>query len=403
MKESNKPLTDYSQQNSTPRICVLIPVYNNHLTISSVVRGALEHIEDVIVINDGSTDGTSEQLKQFDNITVLTNNFNKGKGAALSHGMQYSYEKGFDYALSIDADGQHRVNDIPAFIKAIHENPGALILGNRKINNQCRRAMKSRILRVNSNFWTWVETGKWISDTQSGYRAYPLEPINKLLLKTQKYDFEIESLVKLLWMGIPVIEIDVSVDYSKGSMSHFRPIVDFAWVFHLNGQLIWQRILLPNALLSEFHLKESQALPFRKKLPSVFKAMIIRESNTPANFAFCIAIGVLFGILPVWGFQMVLAALVSHSLNLSKPLTLMASNISCPIAIPFILYTSLLCGRFVLSSTGSIGVPIEELQKATVGQYAVEYLIGSVVLAVLCSVFFGLIAYLSAKPFLKPE
>lgn len=403
MKESDKPLTDNFQQNSNPRICVLIPVYNNPLTISSVVRGALEHIEDVIVINDGSTDGTSEQLEHFDNITVLTNNINQGKGAALSRGMQYGYERGFDYALCIDADGQHRAEDIPAFIKAIHDNQGALILGNRKIINQCRRAMKSRMLRANSNFWTWIETGERISDTQSGYRAYPLEAICKLFIKTQKYDFEIESLVKLLWMGTPLVEIDIGVDYGKGSKSHFRPIVDFARVFHLNGQLVWQRILLPKALLSEFHLKEYQAQPFGHKLRSIFKGIIIHESNTPANFAFCIAIGVLFGILPLWGFQMVLAGLAAHSLNLSKPLTLVASNISCPLAIPFILYASLLCGRFVLSSIGSVAVSIDEVQKATAGQYAVEYLVGSVVLAVLCSVFFGLIAYLSVKPFLKPK
>jgi glycosyltransferase involved in cell wall biosynthesis len=371
------------------------------VTISAVVSRVLEHVDDVIVVDDGSTDQTPDELAQLDNITVLTQKTNQGKGAALVRGMECAHEKGFDYALCMDADGQHSAGDIPAFIKAINDNPGALILGRRNIVDQCRRAMKSKVLRVNSNFWTWVETGKWVTDTQSGYRAYPLEPISKLALKTTKYDFEIESLVKLLWIKVPLAEIDISVDYGVGSESHFRPIADFSLVFHLNAKLVWQRILLPKTLLSRIHLKEIQALPFRKKASSVLKGIILRENNSPARFALCISIGVFFGILPVWGFQMALAALVAHALKLSKSLTLVASNISMPIALPFILYASLLCGRFVLSSSGPVAVSLDTIQKSTVGQYAVEYLVGSVVLAALCSVVFGLIAYVCVKPFLR--
>ena len=118
------------------KICVLIPTYNNAGTLRDVVSNVLNYSSDVIVVNDGSTDSTGQILESFgDTITVVDYKDNKGKGTALKRGFRKALELGYEYAITIDSDGQHYPEDLPEFIKAIAENEGSIVIGERDLSN----------------------------------------------------------------------------------------------------------------------------------------------------------------------------------------------------------------------------------------------------------------------------
>jgi glycosyltransferase involved in cell wall biosynthesis len=155
------------------KVCVIIPTYNNELTLEAVVKGVQTYCADVIVINDGATDSSSSILQKIADITVVSYSPNKGKGFALRQGFKKASELGFDYAISIDSDGQHFADDLPAFIHTLDANPQSLLIGERNMN-QASVPGKSNFGRNFSNFWFWFETGTKLNDTQSGYRLYPV-------------------------------------------------------------------------------------------------------------------------------------------------------------------------------------------------------------------------------------
>ncbi|MDE6526678.1 MAG: glycosyltransferase family 2 protein, partial [Muribaculaceae bacterium] len=152
------------------KVCVIVPTYNNGGTIGRVLDDILGYADDVIVVNDGSTDGTADILRSFgDRITVVSYERNRGKGHALKTGFAKARTMGYDYAITIDSDGQHYASDIPLFVRAIAEHPGALIVGQRDLSNVDING-KSSLANKFSNFWFYVQTGRRLPDTQTGYR-----------------------------------------------------------------------------------------------------------------------------------------------------------------------------------------------------------------------------------------
>ena len=155
-------------------ICVIIPTYNNVGTVAQVVHETLSYCDDVIVVNDGSTDGTSKLLESIPSITVVSYPKNKGKGFALKTGFRKALELGFSYAITLDSDGQHYPSDIPLFLKANQEHPGTLIVGARDLTGVVR-SKGSNFANKFSNFWFYIQTGRKLDDTQTGYRLYPIK------------------------------------------------------------------------------------------------------------------------------------------------------------------------------------------------------------------------------------
>ena len=175
-------------------ICVVIPTYNNAGTIADVVHRTLERCLDVIVVSDGSTDGTPDILRGIEGITVVAYDKNAGKGTALKRGFRKALELGFAYAITLDADGQHFPEDIPAMLQANQENPGALIVGQRQGLEAMERSAGSKFANAFSNFWFAVQTGHYLRDTQTGYRLYPLRKLHGLSLLTSRYEAELEHM-----------------------------------------------------------------------------------------------------------------------------------------------------------------------------------------------------------------
>jgi glycosyltransferase involved in cell wall biosynthesis len=228
-----------SEQFEKEKVCVVVPTYNNAGTIGSVVRGVLDFTKHVIIVNDGSTDNTPELIKSFPEITIVSYENNRGKGYALRKGFAKAAELGYTYAITIDSDGQHYPDDLPKFLEKLRDNPKAIIIGARNME-QASVPGKSSFGNKFSNFWFWVETGIKRNDTQSGYRLYPVKALQQIPFVTNKFEFEIEVLVRSAWAGIDVIEVPVKVFYPEKvkRVSHFRPFKDFTRISILNTVLV---------------------------------------------------------------------------------------------------------------------------------------------------------------------
>ena len=229
------------QQRQTLRqrgICVVIPTYNNAGTIADVVVQTLQECRDVIVVNDGSTDHTSQLLHRIEGITIVEYAVNRGKGHAMKRGFQRALQMGFAYAITLDADGQHYPCDIAQLLAANRQHPGSLIIGSRRMEG-IERSKGSDFANRFSNFWFYVQTGRRLPDTQSGYRLYPLRKLYGLSLLTARYEAELELLVFASWHGVQLVHVPVSVYYppKEQRVSHFRPAKDFARISVLNTVL----------------------------------------------------------------------------------------------------------------------------------------------------------------------
>ena len=212
----------------TLRFAFVIPVFNHEENVVQVVEGALSFGFPVVVVDDGSTDRTPERLRAVKGIRLLTHTSNRGKGAALLTGFSAAAAHA-DFAVTLDADGQHDPKHADRLMRAVLPHERSMVVG-------CREAMyapsipwTSRFGRKFSNFWVWMAGGPRLSDTQSGFRLYPLPETLWLKANARRFAFEVEILVLAKRKNIPVLQVPVGVDYEPGGrrVSHFRPFVDF--------------------------------------------------------------------------------------------------------------------------------------------------------------------------------
>ncbi len=221
------------------KVCVLVPTYNNEQTLEQLLSDLLGYTDQVIVVNDGSTDSTPQLLQKFQQINLVSYPVNQGKGYALRQGFKRALEAGYECAITIDSDGQHFPEDLYKFLEKLESNPSAIIIGARNME-QSSVPGKSSFGNKFSNFWFWVETGLKMPDTQSGYRLYPVKQMQGIKFLTKKFEFEIEVLVRSSWRGIAITHVPVRVFYAeKGKrVSHFRPFKDFTRISILNTFLV---------------------------------------------------------------------------------------------------------------------------------------------------------------------
>ena len=223
-------------RNSQQHICALIPTYNNAGTILDVVRRTHQQLRDIIVVVDGCTDDTLLLLGTLDfPITIVSYPKNKGKGGALVAGFRKAIEMGFDYALTLDADGQHYPEDIPVLLRALDVHQGALIVGSRQFTDD-NMPGKSKFANKFSNFWFRLQTTIDLPDTQTGMRIYPLHKLHGLNILTSRYEAELELLVFAAWHNVQLVPVPIRVYYppQEQRVSHFRPAYDFTRISILN-------------------------------------------------------------------------------------------------------------------------------------------------------------------------
>lgn len=353
---------------------VVIPTYNNDRTLGGVIAGVRRYCADIFVVNDGSTDRTAEVLASTEGIRTIAYARNRGKGYALRCGLRAAREAGFRYALTIDSDGQHYPDDIARFIERIERRPDTLLIGARNLtadNMPARNTFANRF----SNFWYLVETGRRLEDTQSGFRLYPLRRLGRLRSLCSRYEFEVEVIVRAAWRGVEVENIPVKVYYAPDGerVSHFRPLRDFTRISLLNSVLVLE------ALLFYYPWRFFRALT-RENIRRFIRRNITRSPESNARLAAAMGWGVLCGILPIWGYQMIFAGVSAHFMRLNKLVAIVFSNISIPPMIPFILYGSYWLGGRIT------GLPVEltlaEVTLRRMAECLAQYLAGSVALAV---------------------
>lgn len=353
---------------------VVIPTYNNDRTLGGVIAGVRRYCADIFVVNDGSTDRTAEVLASTEGIRTIAYARNRGKGYALRCGLRAAREAGFRYALTIDSDGQHYPDDIARFIERIERRPDTLLIGARNLtadNMPARNTFANRF----SNFWYLVETGRRLEDTQSGFRLYPLRRLGRLRSLCSRYEFEVEVIVRAAWRGVEVENIPVRVYYAPDGerVSHFRPLRDFTRISLLNSVLVLE------ALLFYYPWRFFRALT-RENIRRFIRRNITRSPESNARLAAAMGWGVLCGILPIWGYQMIFAGVSAHFMRLNKLVAIVFSNISIPPMIPFILYGSYWLGGRIT------GLPVEltlaEVTLRRMAECLAQYLAGSVALAV---------------------
>lgn len=361
-------------------ICVIVPTYNNERTLARVLNEVLDHAHDVIVVNDGATDSTPEIIASFaDRVKVVSYSPNRGKGYALRQGFAAALQLGFTHALTIDSDGQHFPSDIPRFLETHHTHPAAMLMGSRNLNAEGMPS-KNSFANKFSNFWFFVETGIRLPDTQTGFRLYPLKKVQKLWLFTERFEFEVEVIVKLAWCGVPFIPVPIRVKYDPNErVSHFRPGLDFTRISFLNSYLVILALLwhLPKRLLSG------------GRILRMIRDEALNPNESNARKAASIGLGVLFGILPIWGFQLLIGIPTAIFLRMNKVLFITAANISVPPMIPVIIYLSYMMGTPFVQANSLRITEISDLTIANVHDNFVQYFVGGVLLATLSA----LIAY----------
>jgi len=224
-------------------VAILIPSYNSGPLLNETVREALKKWEHVLVVVDGSTDGSDADLEELSgSLFIHRLPENCGKGAAVLEGINFLAGKGFTHVLTMDADCQHPAASISEFIAASAKHPEALVLGEPVFDED------APMLRVQgrkvSNTWANIETLWWgVHDSLFGMRLYPIESLQEVFASTnggRRFDFEPEVAVRFCWKGIPVINIKTPVRYlseEEGGVSQFRYLRD-------NALLTWMHFRL---------------------------------------------------------------------------------------------------------------------------------------------------------------
>jgi glycosyltransferase involved in cell wall biosynthesis len=392
MTEAPEQKQQVKQKFKQLKCCVLIPTYNNAKTIEGVILSSLEYCDDIILVNDGCTDNTSEILAKYPQLTVVTHEVNKGKGVGLRNGFAKAVELGFDYAISIDSDGQHFPKDFITFLNKVEQQPGSLIIGARNMTVE-NVPNKSTFGNKFSNFWFWAETGITLPDTQSGFRLYPVQRLKKIRLFTTKFELEIEVIVKAAWRGIPVISVPVSVYYAPQNerVSHFVPSRDSTRISFLNTYLVILALLFwrPVMIVRNINIKT---------LKKAWKEDVVAAKESAAGKAISVGVGLFFGIVPIWGLQFALAILAAVYFKLNKVIVGLAAQISVPPMIPLIVYASVKTGEYILGQEVHLN-----FSKAITVDIAINigkiYFLGATVLSVVTGVAGFIVTWVLLKVF----
>lgn len=265
------------------RTALIIPAYNEARTLRVVAAAALEKHEWVIVVDDGSTDGTVRSISDLP-LTLLPLAHNRGKAHALKHGMAHALDLGATAVMTMDADGQHRAEDIPRLLEAMQAHPDRLIIGSR-LHDRNQFPMSRYLANRFANFWIALAAGYPVNDSQSGFRIYPAALLNAYLgrkHKTNGFVFESEIIIEAGRAGCATFDVPIPAIYADGSRkSHFRPVLDILRI----TRMVARKLLQDGFPLSLFRRRNravAKAHPPHACVPSATSSSdpeYLRQSN----------------------------------------------------------------------------------------------------------------------------
>jgi glycosyltransferase involved in cell wall biosynthesis len=233
------------------RIAVVIPAFNEAATIADVAGRALRYARRVYVIDDGSEDGTGSQLAELP-VTLISNETNLGKAASMARGFAAALAESMDAVITLDADGQHRPEDIPRLVEAAEQYPGDIIIATR-LEERGRMPLARRFGNWQADFWISWAAGYPIRDTQSGYRLYPATLLEHLELPAGRGDsfvFESEVLIEAARFGCYARPIAIEAIYTEDLReSHYRAGADTLRIMRMVAGKLLTSGLSPLGLL----------------------------------------------------------------------------------------------------------------------------------------------------------
>ena len=225
---------------------ILIPAYNEGKYIKDVILECRQYNNDIIVIDDGSTDNTAEILKSLTDlpdtgVILIEHEVNQGKGEALKTGCSYAVQNDYSGVITIDADGQHKVSEIADFLSAVEMNNPDVIVGSR-LNNSKGMPFIRFATNVFTSWLISVIAGRKIDDVQSGFRYLSYDVLKNIKLETKNFDTEPEILLKASWLDYKIMNIPISTIYHKNFVSHVNPLKDTLKFFKLIFKSLgWKR------------------------------------------------------------------------------------------------------------------------------------------------------------------
>lgn len=374
-----------------PNILVVIPLYNHAETVRDVVERTLRIHDQVLVVDDGSSDAGATVLAGLD-VRIIRKPQNRGKGEALRTAFVEAEKLGFSHVVTLDADGQHFPEDLPLFFAAIEADPVGIVVGKRDFE-QASIPGSSRFGRKFSNFWLRVQTGKTLGDTQSGFRAYPVKIVLGLPLYEKHYSFEIEVLVRAAWAGVQLHDVDIQVFYPSAQerVSHFRSFMDNFRLTLLNTKLTFRSVApWPHRKLIEGDKVETKVTIMH---PLKSLRALLTENATPGQLAVAGAVGIFMGALPIMAAHTIAILLVAGFFRLNKVAAVGASQLCMPPLVPGICIE---VGYFMRN-----GQFLTEISIETLGYQALdrlyEWFLGSLLFGPVLAAVVGLIIYLVAS------
>ena len=350
----------FMAQHPQPSVWCGIPAYNNAATIFDIAQRSRRELSHVVVVDDGSSDADLTDLLRPLDVAVIRHPKNLGKGAALLTMFRHAAEQGGQYLIALDGDGQHFPEDIPKFLERL--DPSTIIIGRRE---QISGVMPKSSLfgRDFSDFWVCIETGVQLSDTQSGFRAYPLPRVLELPLEARHYSFEIEVITQWIWAGLAADTVSIQVWYPDAAerVSSFRPILD-------NLRLSWMHTKLV--------LRQLAPIPHRRigDTPASASCSWIKENSAPLGLATAAGLSILLTVA-LWPYGVIIAFYVAIRLHLNKIVTIAAVALCLPIPRRFCERV----GQMMLPRSG-------DGARLFVGAHIVGFLMAAVVALVVYSI-----------------
>jgi predicted LPLAT superfamily acyltransferase/uncharacterized protein (DUF2062 family) len=344
------------------RISVVIPIFDNSRTISEVVKDVLLSSSfPVLIVDDGSQNPVANSLYSWDvrkaiesgRVRVERFEKNQGKGAALRFAIHKLASEGYTHMLTMDGDGQHFAREIHKLVDLAKAHPWDLIVGVRKLQSETVPGI-SKFGRKFSNFWVRYETGLRVQDSQSGFRLYPLQPVQMQKFVCTQYDFEIEVLIRLLWKGVQVREVEIDVHYPKPSerVSHFHKFWDNFRISCLNIILV--------------------------------SLSLFRSRTKPLELALAAGVGVFIGCTPLFGFHTLIAIGVSLLFRLNLVALWLGTHISMPLLAPILILSEVRVGQWFLGAPAKEGVATS-LREWGTGSLLTGLILGTLTFALVLS------------------
>ena len=393
---------------------VVVPTYNNAKTLVAVLRMVEAQSLPIIVVDDGSTDATAADLCAWlespDAVKrqVLRHDENRGKAAALKTGFEAANEAGYTHAVTLDSDGQLDPTEIHGLLDAARQHPASLVVGVRDAK-AADYPSKSRLGRAFSNAMVKLECGVRVSDSQCGFRVYPLGLIEAVHCGFGRYALETEILTRAVWAGAGIVEHPVTCRYDvpAGRVTHFRPLMDTLHGVLLHARLML-RALLPIPYPHAWHdpngreKLEHDTTPLWRRFLRWLNPLTawrgIRAGDLRRDeLAVGLALGVFIGNLPVYGLHTVMCLYASVRMHLNPSVVVVGSCLFAtpPLGLVFIAL-SIATGHFILQgaviSLDSIHVA-DQSWAQLIGRFFFEWAVGSLVVGVVMALLTGLSGY----------